>query len=56
MSATAPGDKSYDEIRAGWKANHIRPLWENPVAHKARDGGPRPHLWPGRSRNSRCRC
>jgi gentisate 1,2-dioxygenase len=48
MSAptTAPGDRSYDQIRAGWKANHIRPLWENPVAHKARDGGPRPHLWP----------
>jgi gentisate 1,2-dioxygenase len=39
------GDKSYEEIRAGWHAAHIRPLWENPVAHKARDGGPRPHLW-----------
>src|SRR5437660_2431573 len=47
MSAQNPaGDKPYDEVRAGWKANHIRPLWENPVAHKAREGGPRPHLWP----------
>src|SRR3954453_1513673 len=47
MSATttAPDEKTYQQIRAGWKANHIRPLWENPVAHKARDGGPRPHLW-----------
>ena len=46
MSATpTTGDQSYDEVRAAWKANHIRPLWENPVAHKAREGGPRPHLW-----------
>ena len=42
MSAQNPaGDKPYDEVRAAWKANHIRPLWENPIAHKARDGGPR---------------
>jgi gentisate 1,2-dioxygenase len=39
------GEKSYEEIRAGWHAAHIRPLWENPVAHKAREGGPRAHLW-----------
>ena len=50
MSATktptaAAGDKSYEEIRARWAKAHIRPLWENPIAHKARDGGPRPHLW-----------
>ena len=48
MSATTTpttGDKSYEEIRAAWRAAHIRPLWENPIAHKSRDGGPRPHLW-----------
>jgi len=49
MSATSTptmvGDKTYEEVRAGWHAAHIRPLWESPIAHKARDGGPRPHLW-----------
>ena len=51
MSATntptmmGAGDKSYDEVRKGWHAAHVRPLWENPIAHKTRDGGPRPHLW-----------
>src|SRR5262245_27649129 len=47
MSAATPptGDKSFDEVRARWAAAHIRPLWENPIAHKARAGGPRPHLW-----------
>ena len=42
---TTPGEKTYEEIRAAWAAAHIKPLWENPIAHKARDGGPRPHLW-----------
>ncbi len=45
MSATdapqAAGDKSYEEVRKAWHAAHIRPLWENPVAHKVRDGGPK---------------
>jgi len=42
---TAPGDKTYEEVRAAWRAANIRPLWENPLAHNTRDGGPRPHLW-----------
>jgi gentisate 1,2-dioxygenase len=44
-AATAAPDKSYDEVRTAWKAAHIQPLWENPVAHKVREGGPKPHLW-----------
>ena len=54
MSATdtptmmAAGDKSYEEVRKAWHAAHVRPLWENPVAHKSRDGGPKPHLWQWR--------
>src|SRR6476660_1168585 len=44
-AAAAPHDKSYDEIRKAWKAASIQPLWENPVAHKVREGGPKPHLW-----------
>src|SRR5215203_7506846 len=35
----------YDEVRKAWKAASIQPLWENPVAHKVREGGPKPHLW-----------
>src|SRR4051794_15011423 len=51
MSATntpammGAGDKSYEEVRKGWHAAHVRPLWENPIAHKAADGGPKAHLW-----------
>src|SRR5215468_10398962 len=51
MSATdtptmnAAGDKSYEEVRKAWRDAHVRPLWESPVAHKSRDGGPKPHLW-----------
>jgi hypothetical protein len=50
MSATntpmvLSGDKSYEEVCAAWRATYIRPLWENPMAHKVRAGGPRPHLW-----------
>jgi gentisate 1,2-dioxygenase len=42
---TSAGGKTYEEVRKGWHANHIRPLWESTVAHKSREGGPRPHLW-----------
>ena len=48
MSATAMqnvGDKSYEEVRKGWQAAHVRPLWESTVAHCANEGGPKPHLW-----------
>jgi gentisate 1,2-dioxygenase len=54
MSATntptmmGAGDKSYDEVRKGWHAAHVRPLWENPIAHKAADSGPKAHLWQWR--------
>jgi gentisate 1,2-dioxygenase len=45
QAAMASHHKSYDEVRAAWKAAHIQPLWENPAAHKVREGGPKPHLW-----------
>src|SRR5436309_13798951 len=42
---TVAGEKSYDEMRKAWRAAHVRPLWESPVAHKAPTGGPRAHHW-----------
>lgn len=51
MSATdlpakiAFAERSYDEIRAAWRAAKLHPLWESAVAHKARDGGPPPSHW-----------
>ena len=39
-------DKPYDEVRKAWAAANLRPLWESAVAHKVREGGPKPHLWP----------
>jgi gentisate 1,2-dioxygenase len=50
MSATdtlpaAAVDKSYDEVRKAWQAANIRPLWENPLAHKMPGGGPKANLW-----------
>jgi len=50
MSANSPamqsvGDKSYEEVRRGWNAAHVRPLWESTVAHRANEGGPKAHLW-----------
>jgi gentisate 1,2-dioxygenase len=45
QAATAPHDKAYEEIRKAWRAAHIQPLWENPLSHKVREGGPKPHLW-----------
>ena len=49
MSANPPtmpgtGNKSYEELRQGWHAAHVRPLWESTVAHKANKGGPKAHL------------
>ena len=38
-------DGASDAMRAAWRRAHVRPLWENPIAHKARDGGPKAHLW-----------
>src|ERR1700756_1534006 len=57
MSAAQPtmmavGDKSYKEVRSAWRAAHVRPLWESPVAHKSRDGGPKAHLWQWRQLRS----
>src|SRR5438552_15595253 len=43
--APMAGDRSYEEVRKGWQAANIRPLWESTVAHRSRDGGPRAHLW-----------
>ena len=46
--AAAPGERSYDEIRAAWRAANLHPLWENAAAHKVRDGGPAPLHWQWR--------
>jgi hypothetical protein len=32
-------------MRAAWRHAHVRPLWENPIAHKAREGTRTAHLW-----------
>jgi gentisate 1,2-dioxygenase len=49
MSATetlqTAGDKAYEEVRKAWHAANVRPLWENPLAHKMPGGGPKGHLW-----------
>ena len=39
-------EKPDDEVRKAWAAANLRPLWESAVAHKVREGGPKPHLWP----------
>jgi len=43
---SAPGERSYDDIRAAWRAANLHPLWENAAAHRVRDGGPPPVHWP----------
>jgi gentisate 1,2-dioxygenase len=42
---TSAGAKSYEEVRKAWHAAHLRPLWENVLAHKVREGGPPPLHW-----------
>jgi gentisate 1,2-dioxygenase len=42
---TSSGERSYDDIRAAWRAANLHPLWENAAAHKVRDGGPAPIHW-----------
>lgn len=34
-----------EAMRVAWRQANVRPLWENPIAHKVRAGGPPPHLW-----------
>jgi gentisate 1,2-dioxygenase len=34
-----------EDMRTAWREAHVRPLWENPIAHKARAGGPPAHIW-----------
>src|SRR5690349_20632381 len=53
MSASDPimasvDGRPYEEVRKGWQAANLQPLWENVLAHKAREGGPKPHLWSWR--------
>ena len=48
QSATAPSETMPDAMREAWRRANVRPLWESPVAHKARSGGPPAHLWPWR--------
>ena len=43
LSATA--GRSYEDICKAWKAAKLQPLWENQLAHKAREGGPAAHHW-----------
>ena len=38
-------ERSYEDIRAAWRAANLHPLWENAAAHKVRDGGPAPTHW-----------
>jgi gentisate 1,2-dioxygenase len=51
MSATdmpinaSSGSRSYDDIRAAWRAANLHPLWESMAAHKSREGGPPPIHW-----------
>ena len=42
---TATAGRSYDEVRKAWNAARLQPLWENRLAHKAREGGPPPQHW-----------
>ena len=37
-----------EAMRAAWRQANVRPLWENPIAHKVRAGGPPAHLWTWR--------
>jgi gentisate 1,2-dioxygenase len=40
-----PAGRSYEDIRKDWGAANLQPLWENQLAHKAREGGPPPYHW-----------
>jgi gentisate 1,2-dioxygenase len=44
-----PSGTQYDAVRQGWLDAHVRPLWENPRVHKAREGGAKAHLWAWRT-------
>jgi gentisate 1,2-dioxygenase len=53
MSASEPkmaaaDGRPYEEVRKAWQAANVQPLWENVLAHKVREGGPKPHLWSWR--------
>ena len=50
MSATdnRPSGQPYEDVRKAWHAANVRPLWENVLAHKVREGGPKPNHWPWR--------
>ncbi|MGH6672251.1 MAG: cupin domain-containing protein [Xanthobacteraceae bacterium] len=37
--------RSYDNVRAAWRAANLLPLWESTSAHRAREGGPAPSHW-----------
>jgi len=43
--STSQTDGASEAMRAAWRQAHVRPLWENPIAHKAREGGPKAHMW-----------
>jgi gentisate 1,2-dioxygenase len=40
-TATATDEK----MREAWRKASVRPLWENPLVHTVRTGGPPAHLW-----------
>ena len=48
QAMTSSSEKSYEEVRKAWRDAHVHPLWENPLAHSERKGGPKPHLWSWR--------
>src|SRR5216684_685681 len=43
--STSQTDGASEAMRAAWRQAHVRPLWENPIAHRAREGGPKAHMW-----------
>jgi gentisate 1,2-dioxygenase len=45
MSTTASATAPSTEMREAWHKASVRPLWENPLAHNARTGGPPAHVW-----------
>jgi gentisate 1,2-dioxygenase len=44
-AATTAPDQAYEALRKAWHAANVRPLWENPLAHKLPGGGPKGHHW-----------
>jgi gentisate 1,2-dioxygenase len=44
-AASAKPDIVSEAMREAWRNAHVRPLWENPLAHNAGKAAPKAHLW-----------